>query len=402
MLTDVAIRRARSGPKPYKMVDGQGMHVLIQPNGSKLFQYRYRLAGKPKTASLGRYPEVGLREARERLAEARKLVAQGIDPVAAKNAKRAAQIQAGVRTFETAARLWLEDWRKARSTRHAEYVQRRLQADVLPVIGAHPIEQVTAPRLVEMVKRVERRGAADVAKRILQTCGQVFRYAIAHGWASRNPAADIRPGDVLIASKKKNFARVDSKELPALMRRIEAYQGTQATRLAMKLMAFTFVRTTELIGARWEEFDFEARRWDIPAARMKMKQPHVVPLSDQAIEVLRTLQEVSGNRDLLFPGERDHTKPMSNNTILAALERMGYKGRMTGHGFRGVASTILHENGFEHAHIELQLAHLPRDQVSAAYNWATYLPQRGEMMQWWGDYLESITRGKVAPMRRAA
>ena len=232
----------------------------------------------------------------------------------------------------------------------------------------------------------------DIAKRALQTTGQVFRYAIAHGLATRNPAADIKPGDVLGTRKKENYARLDAKELPELLRKIEAYQGTPTTRLAIKLMALTFVRTSELIGARWAEFDLDAKRWDIPAQRMKMKTPHVVPLSTQAVEVLRTLQLLTGGRELLFPGERDHAKPMSNNTILMALARMGYKHRMTGHGFRGIASTLLHEMGFEHAHIEIQLTHQERNAVSASYNHATYLTQRAVMMQNWGDYLTNCTK----------
>jgi integrase len=227
-----------------------------------------------------------------------------------------------------------------------------------------------------MLKAIESRGVNDLAKRALQTSSQVFRYAVAHGKATRNPATDIKPGDVLASRQKQNLARIDSKELPDLLRHIEAYQGAAITRLAMKLMAMTFVRTTELIGARWEEFDLDAARWDIPAERMKMKIPHIVPLSTHAVGVLQSLELVSGRGALLFPGERDHGKPKSNNTILKALERMGYKGRMTGHGFRGVASTLLHEMGFDHAHIELQLAHQERDEVSTRRRWNVELDLR--------------------------
>jgi integrase len=230
----------------------------------------------------------------------------------------------------------------------------------------------------------------------------VFRFAIAHDLAKRNPVADIRPVDILPSRKKTNYARIDARELPELLRKIDMYQGSPTTRAAIKLMALTFVRTSELIGARWTEFDLKAGRWDIPAERMKMRAPHIVPLSTQAIELLRTLHTLSGHGALLFPGERDHEKPMSNNTILMALERMGYKGRMTGHGFRGVASTILHEQGHEHAHIELQLAHQERDQISASYNRATYLPQRAKMMQAWADHLDRTRAGNVMKLRRAA
>jgi integrase len=229
--------------------------------------------------------------------------------------------------------------------------------------------------------------------------GQVFRYAIAHGMAERNPAGDVKPSDILPSRRQTNYARIDAKELPALLRAIEAYQGTPVTRLAIKLLALTFVRTGELIAARWDEFDLQAGQWRIPAERMKMRTEHIVPLSLQAIQILQVLYSITGHSKLLFPGERNHGKPMSNNTILKALERMGYKGRMTGHGFRGLASTILHEQGFDHAYIELQLAHQERNAVSAAYNHATYLKQRAKIMQWWSDYLGQQLSGNVLKFR---
>ena len=303
-------------------------------------------------------------------------------------------------SFAALARQWWSHWKATRSPSHTDYVIRRLEADVFPAIGARPIDAIEAPELVAMVKAIAARGALDIAKRALQTTGQVFRYAVAHGAAKRNPAGDIKPGDILAARKKTNYARVDSKDLPELLRHIEGYHGAAVTRLAMKLMALTFVRTSELIGARWAEIGLEAQRWDIPAERMKMKTPHIVPLSKQAVNILMTLQLISGRGTLVFPGERDHEKPMSNNTILGALDRMGYKGRMTGHGFRGIASTLLHEMGFDHAHIELQLAHQERNEVSAAYNHATYLKQRTKMMQHWADYLDTCTTGKVLPFNR--
>jgi integrase len=228
----------------------------------------------------------------------------------------------------------------------------------------------------------------------------VFRFAIAHGHARRNPASEIRPSDILKSARKVNYARVDAKELSPLLKAIELYKGTPVTRLAIKLMSFTFVRTSELIGAKWAEFDLEAARWDIPAERMKMRTPHIVPLAKQAIEVLEMLLTLTGESVWLFPGDRKAEKPMSNNTILKALERMGYKGKMTGHGFRGLASTVLHEKGYGHEHIELQLAHAPRNAVSAAYNHALYLEPRAKMMQDWADFLEQTLRGgKVIPFR---
>ncbi len=244
-----------------------------------------------------------------------------------------------------------------------------------------------------MIKAIEQRGARDIAKRALETTGQIFRYAIAHGYAKRNPASEIRPRDVLKGARKVNYARIDARDLPDLLRQIEVYPGTHVTRLAMKMMALTFVRTSELIGAKWSEFDLEAGRWDIPVERMKMRTPHIVPLSRQALEILSSLRQLTGSQEWVFPGERSPRKPMSNNTVLKGLERMGYKGRMTGHGFRGLASTILHEQGYAHEHIELQLAHAPRNAVSAAYNHALHLRARSKMMQDWADFLENLQRG---------
>lgn len=391
-LTDTAIRKAKPIDKPLKLSDSKGLYLLVNPTGSKLWRWKYRVDGKEKTMALGSYPDMSLAQARMRHEDERRVLLAGIDPMAQRKADKHARQLAAENSFATVATLWWASWKAARSDNHVESVMRRLKSDVFPAIGKRPIAEIEAPELVRMAKAIEARGALDIAKRALQTTSQVFRYAIAHGLATRNPAADIKPGDVLASRKKENYARLDAKELPELVRKIEGYQGTPTTRLAIKLMALTFVRTSELIGARWAEFDLAAARWDIPAERMKMKTPHVVPLSTQAVEVLRTLQLLTGGRELLFPGERDHAKPMSNNTILMALARMGYKYRMTGHGFRGVASTLLHEMGFEHAHIETQLAHQERNAVSASYNHAKYLQQRGIMMQSWGDYLTNCTK----------
>jgi integrase len=401
-LTDTAVKKAKPGARPVKLSDSKGMYLLVNPTGSKLWRWKYRMLGKEKVMALGAYPDVSLAQAREAVDSARKVLAAGDDPMVKRKADKHASLTAAANSFESVARKWWAHWSPTRTEQHAGQVMRRFEANVFPHIGARPVSEIQAPELVAMLKTIEARGVNDVAKRAHQTSSQVFRYAIAHGLATRNPAADIKPGDVLASRQKKNLARIDGKELPALLRHIDAYQGTAATRLAMKLMALTFVRTSELIGARWAEFDLKAARWDIPAERMKMKTPHIVPLSSQAVNILKTLQLVSGRGALVFPGERDHEKPMSNNTILGALKRMGYKGRMTGHGFRGIASTLLHEMGFNHAHIELQLAHQERDAVSAAYNHATYLKERAKMMQHWADYLDNCTTGKVLTFKRKA
>lgn len=399
-LTDTEIRRSKPGDAPYKLSDAHGLYLLVKPNGGRLWRWKYRFDGKEKLMALGTYPELSLADARERHAKARKQLANGIDPMGERKAEKTAVFVTTEHTFKKIAEQWLEHWRGNKSARHAETTRNRLKANVYPALGERPIAQIEPMELVKLAKDIEARGASDMAKRILQIVGMVCRHAVAHGYAKRNPAAEIRPSDILKPTRKTNMARIAAKELPALLRAIELYDGRPLTRQAMKLMALTFVRTSELICARWDEFDFDARRWSIPADQMKMKTPHIVPLSSQAIDVLGLLRTISGGKELVFPGEQDNTKPMSNMTILKALERMGYKGRMTGHGFRGLASTILHEQGYPHAHIELQLAHAPRNEVSAAYNHALYLEPRTKMMQDWADFLERTQRGgKVLPFR---
>jgi integrase len=393
MLTDTEIRKAKPKQKPYRIPDAGGLFLFITPAGGKLWRWKYRFDGKQKLMALGVYPDVSLAEARIRHAEQRTVLASGLDPMTQRKASKAEGT-----TFTTVASEWLEHWRTGKSPRHAGYVERRLQADILPAIGERPVAEIKAPELVAVARGIQDRGACDIAKRALETINQVFRYAVARGLAKRNPAGDFKPGDVLHSVRKVNYARIDAKELPALLRAIEVYRGTPVTRLAMKLMALTFVRTSELIGSRWEEIDWDANRWNIPAERMKMRTPHIVPLSRQAIETLEMLRTLTGDGLLLFPGDRNPRVPMSNNCILKALERMGYKGAMTGHGFRGLASTILHEQGYNHEHIELQLAHAPRNAVSAAYNHAQYLEPRARMMQEWADFLEKSQRtGKLIP-----
>ena len=402
-LTIKEIENAKPNAKLYKLADGGGLCLAVKPNGSKLWWYRYRFDGKERTLSLGEYPHVGLKEAREDHFAAHKLLDAGTDPMAARKARFEAKQKEGEErkreaeerqreaenSFANVAGKWWEWWAVGKSPRHTSYVWQRLNADVFPAFGHKFINDVTAADIRKLMLAIENRGARDVAKRAHETTGQIFRYAIAHDIASRNPAADFKPSDILAEAKEENFARVDAKELPDLLMKMDGYDGDALTRLAMRLMAYTFVRTSELIEAEWTEFDLDNTRWDIPAERMKMKTPHIVPLPRQAVEVLRALRLLTGNGRLVFPGANDKEKPMSNNTILFALYRLGYKGRMTGHGFRGLASTVLHENGFEEEHIELQLAHQKRNKVAAAYNHAKYLKQRKAMMQWWADFLDA-------------
>jgi integrase len=404
-LTDTACKNAKcpADKARARLTDSGGLYLEVVPAGGKHWRWKYRFGGKEKRLALGTYPAVSLAQARRDRDTAREVLRRGDDPVQEKKDTKLAKRIALGNNFEAVARSWFDHWKGPKSERHTSNVMSRLEADVFPDLGSRPIASITAPQLLAMAKKIESRGALSLAQRALQTCGQIFRYGVAHGIIERNPAADVKPADALKPRKKTNYARLDAKEMPELLRKVHAYRGSPYTRMAMELMALTFVRTGELIAAHWDEFDLEdAKEWRIPAERMKMRTPHIVPLSTQAIEVLKSLHELRGLSGLLFPGERDHEKPMSNNTILGALKRMGYQGRMTGHGFRGVASTILHEQGFDHAHIELQLAHMERDAVSAAYNFATYLPQRRKMMQAYADHLDALRQGaKILPFKAA-
>ena len=388
MLTDTQIRRVKPAESPQKLTDSGGLCLLVLPNGGKYWRYNYRFGERQKTLSLGVYPDVTLARARVRHRAARQQLSEGVDPNVEK------QVQD--KTFEVVAREWYARWAASRNAHYAYYVLKRLEEDVFPRIGSLPVSDIPTSAFRDTVKRIEARGANEIAKRVLQNCSQIMRYAVAHDAAKRNPVADVRPADILKPRKRRNYPRVGEKELPELLRAIDAYVGGEHTRLALQLMALTFVRTSELIGARWSEFDMKAARWDIPAERMKMKTQQIVALSTQALAVLRRLQEISFSRELVFPGDVNPDKSMSNNTILFALYRMGYRGRMTGHGFRGVASTTLHEQGWPHEHIELQLAHQERDDTSAAYNYALYLAPRAKMMQAWADHLDLLRQQKPA------
>lgn len=384
MLTDTQIRSAKPAERPRKLTDSRGLYLHVMPNGAKYWRYDYRFNGKRRTLAFGVYPDVGLGKARERHHEARRQLAEGTDPAAVRHAAS--------QDFEAVAPAWLAHWRPARSERYVGYVIARLEGDIFPEIGSRPVAELSASDFRDAVRRIERRGAAEIARRLLQNCGQIMRYAVANDLALRNPVAEVKPSDILKPRKRRNYPRVTARELPELLCAIDAYVGGEHTRLALQLMVLTFVRTSEMIGARWPEFDLKESRWDIPAERMKMGTPHVVALSVQSQAILGRLKAVSFDREFVFPGDLNPHKSMSNNTLLFALYRMGYRGRMTGHGFRGVASTILHEQGWPHEHIELQLAHQERNAVSAAYNHALYLEPRARMMQAWADYLDRLRR----------
>lgn len=391
-LVDRALAAAQPNPlKPFNLPDGGGLFLQVQPNGKKLWYFKFPFARRQRMMGLGQYPEVSLREARDRRDEGRRLLRDGVDPLARRRGELATQAAQSTLSFKSIADEYLSKWRPRVKARTASYVVRRLDLDVYPKLGSKPIDAITKADLIELLQAVDAR-APEIARRLLRTLRQIFRYAVAMDRVERDPTAMIDAKVMFTQRKVTNFARIEAGELPLLLQRMGGYAGHVTTQIAMKLMVLTFVRTGELIGARWKEFDLDGAkpRWTIPAARMKMGRPHIVPLSNQAVALLRELQTHSGHREILFPGQRDHDKCMSNNTILKALERMGYKGRMTGHGFRGLASTILHEEGARAEYIEAQLAHEKRDRTAAAYNHAIWLDQRTMLMQKWADYLDVV------------
>ncbi|WP_186247293.1 tyrosine-type recombinase/integrase [Burkholderia gladioli] len=391
-LTDVAVRAAKPREKSYKLADGQGMYLEVMPNGSKYWRLKYRVDGKERRVALGVYPAVTIVAARKARDEVKEQLRAGLDP---SHEKKLAKLQRGLdraNSFEPIAREWHEQRKGAWSDRHAERVMKLLERELFPSLGTRPIGQISAPELLAIIRKIESRNALELAHKAIQATSQIFRYAIATGRAERDPAPDLR--GALKTRSVVHMKRVSEAELPGLMRSIEAYDGDHQTRLALQLMSLTFVRTSELRFAEWAEIDTKKKEWKIPAEKMKMRAPHIVPLSTQALEVIALLREVNGAGQYLFPSRSSPKKPMSENTILYALYRMGYHSRMTGHGFRGLASTILNEHNFNRDWIERQLAHSERDGVRAAYNHAEYLPERRKMMQWWGDYLGQASRAE--------
>lgn len=398
MLTDKNCRAATPGEKPVKLFDSQGLYLEVYPSGSKLWRYKYRYSGKEKRMSLGPYPLVPLSEARLKRDKARKLLLDGLDPSFLKKEERRLSLEGGQNSFEAIGREWYERNVEGWNKRYAQTLLKRLEADVFPVIGSMPINDIRPIELMDIIKRIEKRKAYEIAHRAIQTCSQIFRYAVITGRAERNPASDFK--GALKTVKTVHYAALDSSELPEFLAALERNDARLYlyTRLAIKFLMLTFVRTSEMIEARWEEINFEDKLWVIPAERMKMRRPHIVPLSSQALEILRQLKETSPCCPYIFPSAINARKHMSNNTVLKALDRMGYKGRMTGHGFRALAmSTIKEKLGYQHEVVDRQLAHAPRNQIDAAYDRAQYLEQRKIMMQDWADYIQAIIIGRKLP-----
>jgi integrase len=392
-LNDLKVRSSKSKEKSYKLYDIDGLYLLVTEKGHKWWRFRYRYDGKEKLLSLGTYPEISLADARERRDKARKQIAHGVDP----GSFRKAQKQSGTEeteTFEIIAREWHQKFTPTWTEGYAGTTMRRLERDLFPWIGRRPIAQVKAPELLTALRRVEARGALETAHRIRTVAGQIFRYAVATGRAERDPSGDLR--GALPQPGEKHLAAITApKEVAPLLRAIDGYQGSFVVKCALRLAPMFFVRPGELRKAEWTEVDLDEAVWNIPSSKMKMKQPHVVPLCRQAVEILTELNLLTGASKYVFPSGRTSARPMSENAVLAALRRMGYdKETMTGHGFRAMARTILDEVLQQRPElIEHQLAHTVRDPLGRAYNRTAHLAARIKMMQLWADYLDGLKKG---------
>lgn len=400
-LTNKSIANASAKDKPVKLYDERGLFLLVTPNGSKWWRFKYRVDGKEKLLSLGTYPDVSLKEAREKRDDARRLRGSGIDPGAQRKIIKDAQQDTEARSFEVVAREWFAKRSSTWKTSHSSKIIRRLECDVFPHMGKRPVGELKAPEVLAVLRRIESRGAIETAHRAMQNCSQVFRYAVATGRAERDPTGDLR-GALTPVQEQHHAAITDPKIVGELLRSINGYRGSQVVRHALRLAPLVFVRPGELRKAEWSEFDLDGAEWRIPGERMKMGQQHIVPLSRQAVEILRELRLLTGSGRYVFPSIRTRTRPMSENTVTAALRRLGYSSdEMTGHGFRSMASTLLNEQGWHRDAIERQLAHSERNAVRAAYNYAEHLPERRKMMQEWADYLDGLTRNdNVIAMKR--
>lgn len=399
-LTDRKIQGAKPQDKIFKLADGGGLYLEITPNGGKWWRLKYRHGGKEKRISLGVYPEVSLKEARDRREVARRLIAEGVDPSQARQSHKA-HAAADTVTFEKTARDWYEKFRPGWRDTHSRIVIQRLEHNIFPVFGARPVNDIQPPELLRAIRMIENRGAVETARRVLGICGQIFRYAVASGLADRDPSADLK--GALPPCRAKHFASVtDPKDVAGLLRAIDGYTGSYVVLCALKLAPLLFVRPGELRHAEWTEINLDEAEWRIPGHKMKMSEAHIVPLPRQVTAILRELHTLTGEDKYVFPSIRTPARPMSENTVNAALRRLGYaKDEMTGHGFRSMASTILNEQGWPSDAIERQLAHRPRNKVRAAYNHAQHLDVRRKMMQAWADYLDALRAGaKVTPLRR--
>jgi integrase len=397
-LTDTAIRNARPGDRPRKLFDGDGLYLYLSTTGHRAWRFKYYTEGREKHLHFGRYPEISLKAARERRLEARRVLETGNDPGLILQAERAARSA----TFEAVATEWLAMQRNSLTLKTYENKRERFAAFVFPYLGKRPVASIKPLDVLEVLKRIEERGRHETAHRVRSECGNVFRYAVVTGRAERDPTVELR-GAIAAVVRRNRPAIVDPVRIGELMRAIAGYRGDVSTEFALKLLPLTFVRPGELRLAEWSEFNLKAAEWRIPAARMKMRELHVVPLSSQALALLKDLHVLTGSGRLVFPSIRSEDRAISDNTLNAALRRLGFAGdEMVAHGFRSMASTCLNEQGWHPDLIELQLAHAERNESRGAYNRAQRLPERRRMMQAWADYLDGLRAANPSPSLTAA
>jgi len=391
-LTATEVKQAKPAEKAIKLTDGGGMYLLVHPKGAKYWRYDYRFSGKRKTLALGVYPEVSLKEAREKHQDARKELSKGIDPGNERKVEKLTRHLAAAESFEAVAREWFNQIMPEKSKSYRERTGRILEKDLYPFLGSRPIASVTAPELLATLRRIEDRGANDIAHRAKQTAGQIFRYAVATGRAERDPSGDLKGALKPRRKKKHHAALIDPADVGRLLVAIDGFQGTPVVKTALRLSPLLFQRPGEIRHMEWAEIDWEAKRWEIPAEKMKMKQPHIVPLSQQALEILRELHPLTGRGKYVFPSARGASRCLSENGVRTALRTLGYDNEtMTPHGFRAMARTLLDEVlDYRVDWIEHQLAHAVRDPNGRAYNRTKHLEGRAKMMQEWADYLEEL------------
>jgi len=393
---EAAKPKPKTNPKDYKIYDEKGLYLLVKANGSKYWRLRYRFDGKEKLLALGVYPKISLSVARGMQIKAVELLDDDVDPSTDKKQQKDAAKLKKANTFEAVARDWYEEEKKEWTSDHAMRVIHSLEKEIFPHIGDMPITKITTPEIKRAINLIQKRGANDIAKRSLQRCSSIFGYAVQSGIAVMNPARDLIGS--IKAPKVRHQPSLKRDQLSECLKRLNAYDGMSQTKIALHLLIHTFVRPGELRGARWSEFDLDGKEWRIPQERMKIKEggDHIVPLTRQTIKLINELEPITGRYDLLFPGERRATQPMSENTLLFVLYRLGYKGKATPHGFRATASSILHEQGFNSDAVEKQLSHTEKNKVKAAYNYnAEFMKERKKIMKWWSDYLDDMEHEKI-------
>ena len=385
-ITDVAARNAKPTDKAYKLSDAGGLFMLVTPSGGKLWRMKYRFGGKEKSLAFGQYPSTSLAEARKRRDDAKRALAEGVDPSGAKKEAKRRFDLSDQRTFEKVAREWFQKKEGAVVGTYSSRIWTRVETDLIPDLGRLAIESIEPPEVLAAIRKIEDRGALEMSKRVLNYASQIYRFSIASGYVKRDPTLDIR-GALTPNGPVKRRSALKHTDMGDFMRNLADYDGDDQTRLALTLLIHTFVRTAEIRFAKWSEFELgHDPIWRIPAERMKMRLPHIVPLTEQSLNTLEQLRSSDHKSDYLFPAPTK-TRVMSENTMLFAMYRMGYRSRATVHGFRSTASTLLNERGFDKDWVERQLAHVERDEVRAAYNAAEYLPQRRKMMTWWSQFL---------------